>query len=291
MTSIEEAFSQERGRLFGVAYRILGSASEADDILQEAYLRVSDTSISELKSPGAFFTTIVTRLCIDHKRSARVRRETYVGPWLPEPITTRTDTDPVETAQLISQAFLVVLERLSPLARAAYVLREVFGYSYEDIAAVLDRDVRACRQLVSRAKRDVAENRPRFAASREDHRRLVESFAHTMKTGDVSQLEALLSSDVVAISDGGGAPGIAQKPVRGRAKVAVYFTRLYARAPASYRLEVEEVNGWPALVGYWDDRLYAVVQIETDGAEIVSIATTANPDKLHFVGPTTTSLR
>lgn len=283
MTTVEEAFSRERDRLFGVAYRMLGSASEAQDILQEAYLRARDTPLSELKSPGAFFTTIVTRLCIDYKRSARVRRESYVGPWLPEPIATRTDADPVETAQLISQAFLVVLESLSPLARAAYLLREVFGYSYEEVAAVLDRDVRACRQLVSRAKRDVAANRPRFAASRDDHRRLVESFARTMQTGEVSRLEALLSQDVVAVSDGGGLTGIARRPVRGRHKVALFFNKLLARAPSTFRLEVQEINGWPALVGLWDGQLYSVVQLETDGDQIISIRTTVNPDKLRFV--------
>jgi RNA polymerase sigma-70 factor (ECF subfamily) len=262
---------------------MLGSASEAEDILQEAYIRVRNTPSSELRSPGAFFTTIVTRLCIDYKRSARARRETYVGEWLPEPIATRTDTDPVQTAQLISQAFLVVLESLSPLARAAYLLREVFGYSYEEIATALDRDERACRQLVSRANREIAERRPRFAPSHDDHRRLVENFAQVIQTGDVSRMEQLLSSEVVAVSDGGGLPGIAQVPVRGRAKVALFFTRLMARAPDGFRLEVREINGWPALVGYWGERLYSVMQLETDGQEIVSIRTTVNPDKLRFV--------
>lgn len=283
MATVDEEFARERRRLFGIAYRMLGSASEAEDILQDAYMRVRDTPGSELRSPGAFFTTIVTRLCIDYKRSARARRETYVGEWLPEPIATRTDADPVQTAQLISQAFLVVLESLSPLARAAYLLREVFGYSYEEIASALDRDVRACRQLVSRAHREVVERRPRFAASQDDHRRLVESFAQVMQTGDVSLLEQLLSSEVVAVSDGGGLRGIARTPVRGRAKVALFFTQLMKRAPETFRLEIREVNGWPALIGYWGDQLYSVMQLETDGHEIVSVRTTVNPDKLRYV--------
>ena len=283
MATVDEEFARERRRLFGIAYRMLGSASEAEDILQDAYMRVRDTPGSELRSPGAFFTTIVTRLCIDYKRSARARRETYVGEWLPEPIATRTDADPVQTAQLISQAFLVVLESLSPLARAAYLLREVFGYSYEEIASALDRDVRACRQLVSRAHREVVERRPRFAASQDDHRRLVESFAQVMQTGDVSLLEQLLSSEVVAVSDGGGLRGIARTPVRGRAKVALFFTQLMKRAPETFRLEIREVNGWPALIGYWGDQLYSVMQLETDGHEIVSVRTTVNADKLRYV--------
>lgn len=281
--TVEEAFSSERARLFGVAYRMLGSASEAEDILQEAYLRARDTPVAALESPGAYFTTIVTRLCIDYKRSARVRRESYVGPWLPEPIATRTDSDPVERAERISQACLVVLESLSPLGRAAYVLREVFGYSYAEIAAVLDRDEPACRQLVRRAKQDVDERKPRFAPSREAHQRLVEGFAQTLMSGDVALVEALLSEDCAAISDGGGVQGVAKKPVEGRAKVARFFVNIYGRFTADCRVDVREINGWPALLGFVGGRLFNVLQIETDGAHIVRIRTTVNPEKLRFV--------
>lgn len=289
MTTLEQAFTQDRPRLFAVAYRMLGSASEAEDVLQEAYLRARNTTITAVHSPGAFFAKIVTRLCIDYKRSARARRESYVGPWLPEPIETRTAGDPVERAESISQAFLVVLENLSPLGRAAYLLREVFGYEYREIAAVVDRDEGACRQLVSRAKRDIEERKPRFAPSREAHHRLVEQFAQTLLHGNVSLIEAMLSQDVTALSDGGGMPGVARKPIVGRAKVALFFKRLGAQATSDFTMEVREVNGWPALLGFVAGRLVHVLQIETDGVQIVGIRSTVNPEKLRFVGRTTTS--
>lgn len=281
--SLDTILVRDRGRLFGLAYRMLGSAADAEDVLQDAFLRARGTPLAGVRSPEALLTTIVVRLCIDQKRRARSRRETYVGPWLPEPIATSSREDPVERAELISQAFLVALESLSPLGRAAFLLREVLGYDYDEIASVLDRDERACRQLVSRAKREVHERRPRFASSREDHRRLVEGFAETLRSGDVVRLEGLLTAQVTAIADGGGIRGVARKPVIGRSLVARYFGKLVAAL--AMELEHAEINGWPALLGRVDGQVFCVLQLETDGAQIVRVYTTVNPEKLRELRP------
>ncbi|MGE0326520.1 MAG: RNA polymerase sigma factor SigJ [Polyangiaceae bacterium] len=279
MATLEDILTQERARLFGLAYRMLGSAAEAEDVLQEAFLRARETSLETIRSPASLLTTIVVRLCIDQKRSARARREVYVGPWLPEPVPTRSDADPIERAEQISQAFLVVLESLSPLGRAAYLLREVLGYEYPEIASVLDRDERACRQLVSRAKREILERRPRFAPSREEHRILVERFAETVRTGDVHGLAVLLSEQVAAIADGGGMIGVARSPVLGREKVARYFVRL--AGALGMRFEPAELNGWVGLLGVVGGQVFCATQFETDGAHVLRISTTVNPEKLH----------
>jgi RNA polymerase sigma-70 factor (ECF subfamily) len=231
--AVTEDFVAARPHLFAVAYRMLGSVTDAEDVLQEAYLRWQSAHRPDVASAAAYLTTIVTRLCVDQLRSARVRRETYVGPWLPEPLlTSPAAEEPVELAESVSMAFLLLLEALSPLERAAFLLREVFGYSYAEVADLLDREPSAVRQLVSRARRHVADSRPRFIPEREEHERLTRSFVEACATGDLDALVAMLHEDAVLWSDGGGKVAAARKPVVGGAKVAMFLVNV-ARAAAS----------------------------------------------------------
>ncbi len=272
-------FEEHRKRLFGIAYRMLGSAAEADDLVQETFIRWQAADHAAVETPSAFLTTIITRLALDRLKEASVRRETYMGPWLPEPIATTTDS--VELAESISFAFLVLLESLSPLERAAYLLHEVFSYSHDEVAAILDRDVAACRKLFERARTALHVRRPRFAPSREAHQKILGGFAVAIGTGDLGALERLLAVDVQAFSDGGGKVSAARKPVLGRENVARFYAglgRFIDGNTASF--EVIDVNGLPAMLIRNNDKPYAVVQLETDGEQIFAIRATLNPDKL-----------
>ena len=273
-------FVAARPHLFAVAYRMLGSVADAEDVLQEAYLRWQSADRGAVSSPAAFLTTVVTRLCVDHLRSARVRRETYVGPWLPEPLLTSPGADePVELAESVSMAFLLLLESLSPLERAAFLLREVFGYSYEEVAGALDREPSAVRQLVSRARRHVAERRPRFPSDREEHDRLTRSFVEACATGDLDALVAMLHDDAVLWSDGGGKVAAARKPVVGGAKVAMFLVNV-ARAAASASVDVVPVNGALGVVLRVAGQPVSVVTLEVADGRITTVRNTANPDKM-----------
>lgn len=274
------SFELHRRHLFGIAYRMLGSAADADDVLQEAFLRWSPNA-ADVASPRAFLTTVVTRLCLDRLKEAHATKVDYVGPWLPEPIVTDDGTDKLEVAESISQAFLVVLQRLTPMERAVHLLHEVFDYSHEEIAAVVDRDVATCRKILERARKDLKANRPRFAPSKEAHRQMVMRFAMALQAGDPGELERLLADDVEALADGGGKAIAAKKPVRGREGVAKLYVGLRKLWPVDATVEVREVNGWPALVGSLSGgRVFAVLQVETDGEVIHALRSTVNPDKL-----------
>ncbi len=280
---LEEVFDQQRPRLFGIAYRILHSASEAEDVLQEAYLRARNSPLSEIKSPHAFFSTIVTRLCIDERRSARAKKESYVGPWLPEPIATNTESDPLERAELVSEAFLIVLQSLAPKSRAAYLLREVFGHSYSELATILGDDESTLRQVVKRASEQIKARRPRFAPTRQAHERIVTGFLNAVQSGDLHSLELLLADDVEAISDGGGLRGIARVPISGRERVSQFFVKLSSMAPAETIYQTSELNGWLALKIYVGGKLFSVVQFESDGKNILKIFSTVSPEKLNHI--------
>lgn len=282
-------FQELRPLLFSIAYRMLGSASEAEDILQDTYLRFLPAPLSDIESPRAYLCTIVTRLCLNQLTSARAQRETYVGPWLPEPILSANYPDlanPEARASqydAISLAFLALLERLTPAERAAFILREVFDYDYAEISHVLDKSEAACRKLVSRAKADVDANRPRFEASPEEHRHLLEEFMRAVGDGDLEGLTALLAEDVTLQTDGGGkVRGAAVQPIHGRASVARFALAVTARTlPPDTHTEVTEVNGKPAwLIRYAAGTPVVVISIETDGKQIRSIWTVVNPDKL-----------
>lgn len=268
-------FERHRKLLWSIAYRMLGSASEAEDILQETYLR-SRAMPTEVESEQAYLSSIVTRLCLDHWKSARVRRETYVGPWLPEPVRTETPADPAS----ISLAFMVLLESLSPMERAVYLLSEVFDYSHAEVARAVGRDEAACRQLLHRARARIVAQRPRFAPSRDAHRRLLEGFQDACSRGDLAGIERLLAEDVVSVSDGGGKVHAAQRPVRGAARVAKLYASIFRRAPKEAALEVAELNGLPVLLVRIAGVPRTVLDIETDGERIISVRAIANPEKL-----------
>ena len=269
-------FEQHRKVLWSIAYRMLGSASEAEDVVQEAYLRAQSMP-ADVESERAYLSTIVTRLCLDHWKSARVKRESYVGPWLPEPV--QTEAMPVDPSS-ISLAFMVLLESLSPLERAAYLLHEVFDYAHPEIARILGRDEAACRQLVHRARAHVSAQRPRFAPSRDKHRQLLERFQRACADGDLAALEQLLASEAVSYSDGGGKIHAAQRPVHGAARIAKLFAGIFRMRPPHCEISVEDINGLPSLVVRMDGAVRSVVDIETDGEHILSVRAVANPDKL-----------
>jgi len=276
MTTDTTGFEQHRPLLWSIAYRMLGSASDADDILQEAYLRTRSLPEHAMESERAYLSTVVTRLCLDHWKSARVKREAYVGPWLPEPVRTEPSADPAS----ISLAFMVLLESLSPVERAVYLLGEVFDYTHAEIADIVGREESTCRQLLHRARERVVLQRPRFAPSRELHRRLLEGFNEACTRGDLPALERILADDVSAVSDGGGKVHAAQRPIFGRAAVARLYTGIYRKAPPETTSEISELNGVPTLLIRVASVVVALIDIETDGTQILSLRAVANPDKL-----------
>lgn len=293
MTEREELLDELRPLAFRVAYRMLGSVSEAEDIVQEALLRVHQAldGGEQLASPQAFVTTVATRLAIDELRSARARRETYVGEWLPEPIVTDDPEDPARQAEIadsISMAMLLVLESLSPEERAAFLLHDAFDYPYREIAPIIGKSEDNVRQLASRARRHVGENRPRFRTTREHHEELARRFFAAAESGDLGELEALLADDVVLTGDGGGkAPALARS-LSGRSRVARVL-RSWSRArrhiEGGVTFHVVEVNGGPgALVLDAQDRIAAALSLEIANGQITRVMSVVNPDKLAHLG-------
>ncbi|MGI5530559.1 RNA polymerase sigma-70 factor [Streptomyces syringium] len=288
MSKVEE-FEELRPLLFSIAYRILGSVSEAEDAVQETWLRF-DGSTTRPTSTKAFLSAAVTRISIDVLRSARVRREQYVGPWFPEPLLNDPYQDPARAAELadsVSMAALVLLERLSPLERAVFVLREVFGFGFDEVATAVERSEAACRQLLVRARRHMQAGRPRFEADRHERQELATRFFDALREGDVTGLQELLAADVSLVGDGGGkAPQLARAIV-GADKAA----RLLASAfPSLFLIEVtfepREVNGQPGAIFHDRDGkvLYAMALDVLDG-QIQMIRSVSNPDKLGHLGP------
>ena len=269
-------FEAQRGRAFALAYRMLGSAADAEDIVQEAWIRWQRVD-APIEHPAAWMTKVVTRLCLDQLKSARVRRERYVGPWLPEPVVTPEDEIDPET---ISLAFLLLLERLTPAERAVYLLRQVFDFDYPDIAGALDRSEDAVRQLASRARKHVDAGRPRFAADPDAHLRLLGTFMMALQTGDVAAMESVLTGDVKVITDGGGETRAARRVVEGRSNATRLFFGLAKRSGAGLRPEMRSVNGWPSVLMWDGDRLQSMLSIETDGRQIASFHIVVNPSKL-----------
>lgn len=290
-----DPFEDYRSLLFALAYRMLGSAMEAEDIVQEAYLRYRAMPPESIRTLKSLLTTIVHHLCVDHLKSAQARRETYVGPWLPEPVITGTGaslfaplhqmTDP----ESISMAFLVLLESLSPLERAVFLLREVFDYEYAELAQITGRDEAACRQLFSRAKKHLMEHRSRFPASPEVHAKMVGRFMEACVAGDMHGLMSLLAEDVTVWSDSGGkvAPA-ARRPVHGRDQVARGLLGTLSHAPEGMTFEMIEANGLPALLVRVKGHIVSVLTLEVEGAFIRAMRNVANPDKLaHLTLPAT----
>jgi RNA polymerase sigma-70 factor (ECF subfamily) len=276
-------YQAARPRLFGVAYRMLGSAAEAEDVLQEVWMRWQRIDRAPVVDPLAFLVTMTTRLAINELQSARVRRESYVGPWLPEPVDTSADpTLGAERAEALSFAVLLMLERLTPTERAAYVLREAFGYDYAEISSVVQVSEVAARQLVSRARKHLAEDRHREVGTGEQ-RRLLDAFVTAASTGDLRQLEQLLAEDVVSYSDGGGVVRASRIPVAGRETVAKFVRAFQPRFWEGVEVTIAEVNGRPAAVLRRDGEIFAVLALVTSQAGIRNLLWMMNPHKLGAV--------
>jgi RNA polymerase sigma-70 factor, ECF subfamily len=282
-----DPFEEYRSLLFAIAYRMLGSAMEAEDIVQDTYLRYRATPSESIHTLKSFLTTIVHNLCINHLKSAREQRESYIGPWLPEPIITGDGASllsplrQITDRESISMAFLVLLESLSPLERAVFLLREVFDYEYGEITEIIGRDEVACRQLFSRAKKHISEHRPRFPASPEAHAKIVNRFMDTLIAGDIDGLTSLLTEDVAAWTDGGGkVSGAARHPIQGRDKVVHGLINIVSRAPEGTTFEVIEANGLPTLLIRVAGQVVGVLTLEVEGDFIRAMRNVANPDKL-----------
>ncbi|MCO5996237.1 RNA polymerase sigma-70 factor [Actinoallomurus rhizosphaericola] len=278
-------FTENRARLFGLAYRLLGEATEAEDVLQDAYLRWETSGPVDV--PAAWLTTVVTNLCLSRLGSARARRERYVGPWLPEPVFTEDGRlgplETVEQRESISLGVLMLLERLSPPERAAFVLREAFGYRHAEIADVLGVDEAHARQLYRRARAHVSEPRRRFAPSTAHREEIVLRFLAAATEGDLAGLEKLLAEDVVAWSDGGGKVTAARRPVVGPSQVARFFVGLAAQPRiAGMDIAIRTVNGEPALVLYEAGELCMIVSFDVAGDRVTAVNAVLNPDKLAY---------
>ncbi|MFE5895078.1 RNA polymerase sigma-70 factor [Streptomyces sp. NPDC002285] len=274
-------FMAARPQLFGIAYRVLGSTVEAEDIVQEAWLRWQKTDRTDIKEPTAFLTTVTTRLAINLAQSARMRRESYVGPWLPEPVDTRADPQVgAERAEALDMAVLLLLEKLNPVERAAYVLREAFAYPYKQIADIVESSEANTRQLVSRAKKHLAAER-REPVSSTDHRRLLEAFLAAAQTGSLSVLEEVLTQDVVSYADGGGMRGASRIPVVGLEHVSKYLAAFAPRFWPSTEVRWVEANGRPAvLVVSADGNPMALLCVDVSARGIERIMWVMNPAKL-----------
>ncbi|MFI2372096.1 RNA polymerase sigma-70 factor [Streptomyces sp. NPDC018833] len=283
-----EEFTAHRPRMFGLAYRLLGSAEEAEDAVQDAYLRWSNADRAAIEHPWAWLAKVVTNLCVNRLTSARVQRERYVGPWLPEPVFTQDGSlGPMESAEqrdAVSAALLVLLERLTPTERAVYVLREAFGYRHRDIAGVLDLSEANCRQMYRRAVQRVATPEARFTPTSHRQHELVESFVMAAREGDLTGLEKLLAEDITWWSDGGGKVTAARRPIVGREKVLRFLWGSAQRYAGGWALAAAEVNGAPSLVAHVADRLIAVVSFEVRDGVIAQARVVVNPDKLAFAG-------
>jgi RNA polymerase sigma-70 factor, ECF subfamily len=279
------AFHQYRELLFSIAYRMLGSAADAEDMLQETFIRWQQNSQVEVKSPRAFLVTIISRLCIQQMESARVKREQYVGEWLPEPIFTGEHSDPSESTRMqesLSMAFLLLLEKLRPAERAAFLLREVFDYEYSEVAEILGKSEANCRQLFRRARESITNGCPRFDASPAQHRKLLEEFLAASSSGHLADLVALLSDDVVLHSDGGGKASAALNPIYGRDHVSRFLLgAIQKTVPAGVITKLEEINGLPSIIYYAPGgRPGCVLNFDIAEGVIQNIYVVTNPEKL-----------
>jgi len=289
-----ESFETYRSYLFSIAYRMLGSAMDAEDMVQETYLRYQTTPPETIISLKAFLTTILTRLCMDQLHLARRKREQYMGPWLPEPIITAGTSEltkveeRVDAYESISLAFLVLLEQLQPLERAVFLLREVFDYEYAEIATFLGKSEVACRQSFSRAKKHLGDHRPRFPASPDTQKQLLTGFMQAVQAGEMTPLMNLLAEDVTFWADGGGkVKGAATHQIAGRVAVARFILEsspIFRRSlPEDAQVELAEVNGQPALIIRAGAHALFVLTIEVEAQRIKTIRNIVNPDKLAHV--------
>jgi RNA polymerase sigma-70 factor, ECF subfamily len=280
-------FEAHRRALTGLAYRMLGSRADAEDVVQDAYLRWHAGDRAAIEQPRRYLGTIVTRLCLDRMKSAQARRESYVGEWLPEPVVDEAFDDETagDLAHDISVALMLLLERLSPLERASFLLHDVFGLDFVEVSRALSRSEAACRQLAARGREHIADGRPRFPASSEDGRRLATAFHQAAASGDVNALVQLLATDVVLHSDGGGKRIAALKPIFGRDKVLRFLGGILRKNPGFATLQVRAatINGLPGRVLRSEDGTIDTMAFEARDGLITAIYITRNPDKLRYV--------
>ncbi len=278
-----DAFTEHRPLLFSIAYRMLGSVMDAEDMVQETYLRWQQAPAAEIDNTRAYLATTVTRLCIDHLRSARVRREQYVGPWLPEPLVSSEAADPAENAALadsLSVAFLLLLERLSPTDRAALLLHDVFDYSYDEVGRILGKSAAACRQIVHRARERVASGKPRFNATPEQVEQVTGRFLHACSAGDLQGLMLLLAPDATLWSDGGGKAAAARNVLEGAEHVARFLLGVLRKFPEPPAVQPTILNGQPGVITYAGGHPTGTLALDIDNGRIQAIYIVVNPDKL-----------
>ncbi|TDP89211.1 RNA polymerase sigma-70 factor [Labedaea rhizosphaerae] len=283
---VADVFQRQRDRLFGIAYRMLGSAADAEDVVQDAYLRWHEADQAVITNPEGWLTRVVTNLCLTRLTAARTKRETYVGPWLPEPVLTAGGAlgplDTTEQRESVSFALLATMERLTPAERAVFVLKEAFGYPHREIAALTGLTEANCRQLHRRARQRMRD-RPRFSADPKLARDLLDRFLDAAAKGAMAELESLLAQDVVSTADGGGKATAARRPILGRAKVARYLTgTAWDRFP-DLRYEHLEVNGQPAIIGRSGDTVLGLLLATESDGRLAAFHIVANPDKLAFL--------
>ncbi|MFD0361745.1 RNA polymerase sigma-70 factor [Nocardia sp. GCM10030253] len=282
-----EEFEGQRGRLFGVAYRMLGSAEEAEDVVQDAFVRWGGVDRAAIVSPSAWLAKVVTNLCLNRLTAARALREEYIGPWLPEPVLTAEGAlGPLESAEQrdsVSFALLVLLERLTPAERAVFVLREAFAYSYREIAEIMELSEANSRQLSRRARERVDDGHSRFQPDRRQSNELVERFFAAAREGDLRGLEEMLTADVISVADGGGKISSARRPVVGAERVARYLAGGFGRFATAMEIGFAEVNGQPALVGVDGGVLRGVAVADVLDGRIAALRIVTNPEKLGFL--------
>ena len=293
MTVGTEDFERHRSLLFSIAYRMLGSVAEAEDVVQEAYLRWREVPETEVRSPRSYLSAVVTRLSINRLRSARAQRERYVGPWLPEPLLwDRAEEIATGSAGLdesLSIAFLVLLESLNPVERAVFLLREVFDYDYEEISRIVNKSEANCRQIAHRARQSVAARRPRFEHSREQEERLTRQFLEACTSGDMEGLLGLLSEDVTLWSDGGGKVAAAPYPIHGPERVARFLLGVLRTVPPGFSARPAWIHGGPGAVGYVNGQPTGVVALDYADGRLRGIHIVVNPDKLRAIPPSSPS--
>jgi RNA polymerase sigma-70 factor (ECF subfamily) len=283
-----EIFNQYRPLLFSIAYRMLGSAMDAEDMVQDAFLRWQAADTGAIASPKSYLASVVTRLCIDQLRLASVQRETYIGPWLPEPILGGVSAgigNEEMLSESLSMAFLILLESLSPAERAAFLLREVFEYEYAEIAAILDKTEANCRQMVKRAHERLQARRHRFEVSPAQQQQLVMQFAQACASGDLDGLLAVLDKDVIEWSDGGGKVHAALNPIYGVEKVVRFLLAIFKNPPSGYTAQFAQVNNQLGIILYHDKQPYSVTQFDFSPKQILNIYVMMNPDKLRSIPP------
>jgi RNA polymerase sigma-70 factor (ECF subfamily) len=276
-------FAKTRNRLFSIAYRMLGSTADAEDMIQETYLRWHQAKKDEIRSPEAWLVSVLTRLCIDRLRSATLERETYTGPWLPEPLFAETPASPEENLELaadLSMAFMVLLERLAPVERAAFLLHDVFDFEYPEVSRILEKSEAACRQVVHRARERVRRDRPRFHPSRDELFSLIERFNSAVSAGDEETVLSMFAEDATLTSDGGSKVNAARKVVLGRQRIARLFVVLDRKLSGRMTRSIVNINGEPGLITYLDGKPLSATSFEMDGERIAALYHVLNPDKL-----------